>query len=334
MRESDFNRLLKVLNREKIVEPVLFELSIDKSILAKLAGYSLRPEATENEELSFVAKANATAGYDYVIYTPRGFHFSHKVEQTGRSVSMNSGVQISDWDSFKAFPWPDPGTADYSILNDAKTILHPKMQILIAAPWGIVENITSFFGFDNLCLLLYDDPELIKAVCNAVGERLLEYYRICISYNSVGGIVYNDDWGYNTGPVFSPAFFQDYIFPWVRKITNLAHQNGKPAIIHSCGRLDILMDSIIDDLKFDGKHSFEDKIMPIEEAYRKYGDRIALLGGIDVDFLCRASRNEIISRSKNLLALGKPGSALGTGNTVPYWVPVDNYFAMISVAEL
>ena len=29
------------------------------------------------------------------------------------------------------------------------------------------------------------------------------------------------------------------------------------------------MDDIIDDMKYDAKHSYEDKIMPVEEAYAK-----------------------------------------------------------------
>jgi uroporphyrinogen decarboxylase len=334
VRDSDFGRLLKVMNREKLNEPVLFEYLLNTEIFDKLAGYSIGKEASEKDIFTYLTKAFAMAGYDHLIYNPKSFHFTHKIEKKGKSVSMNEGVQITDWDSFKNYPWPDPGTADYSILHDAETILPHKMRIIIEAPWGIIENITSFFGYENLCLLIYDNPELIKAVCDAVGERLLEYYRICLAYNSVGGIIYNDDWGFTSGTMFSPAFFHEYIFPWVKKYTSLAHDKGKPAIIHSCGKLDALMDIIIDDLKFDAKHSFEDKIMPIEEAYKKYGNRIALLGGIDVDFVCRASKEEIYARSKNMLGLGKTGYALGTGNSVPYYVPAENYFTMISAAGL
>ena len=334
MRENNFNRLLKILSREKIDEPVLFEYLLNTEIFDTFAGYSLPKEATEKEKLAYKTAAFAKIGYDHVIYYPEGFHFTHNLTQKGKSMSMNEGVQITDWESFKAYPWPDPHAADYSILREAETILPPKMRIVLPAPWGIVENITSFFGYDNLCLLTYDNPGLIKAVCDAVGERLVEYYKICVSYNSVGAIIYNDDWGFNSGPTFSPAVFHEYIFPWVRKITDVVHKNGKPAIIHSCGKLNMLMDSIIDDLKFDGKHSFEDKIMPVEEAYKTYGGRIALLGGIDVDFMCRASKDEIFTRSKNMLKMGKTGYALGTGNSVPYYVPKENYLAMISAAGI
>ena len=334
MRENDFNRLLKVLNREKFSEPVLFEMIICKEILNLLAGYSLPQEPTEKDRFLYLCAAFAAAGYDYVIFMPNGFGFTHKIKQNGKSISMNSGVLINDWESFRNYPWPDPGAVDYSILKDAQALMPKKVKILLPVPWGILENITSFLGYENLCMLIYDDPELVKAVCDAVGERLLEFYRICLSYDSVGGIIYNDDWGFNSGPLFAPDFFQTYIFPWVKKMTDISHQKGKPAIIHSCGKLDIFMDTIIDDLKFDGKHSFEDKIMPIETAYKMYGSRIALLGGIDVDFMIRASKEDIYSRSRKMLELGKSGYALGTGNSVPYYVPKENYFSMISAAGM
>jgi uroporphyrinogen decarboxylase len=76
------------------------------------------------------------------------------------------------------------------------------------------------------------------------------------------------------------------VIPWHREIAKAIHLAGKPAILHSCGQLEHVMDDIIDDIKYDGKHSYEDKILPVEQAYEKWGNRIAILGGIDLDFVC------------------------------------------------
>jgi len=37
------------------------------------------------------------------------------------------------------------------------------------------------------------------------------------------------------------------------------------------------------DGRIDAKHSYEDAIMPVTEAKKKYGEKIAILGGVDVD---------------------------------------------------
>jgi uroporphyrinogen decarboxylase len=75
----------------------------------------------------------------------------------------------------------------------------------------------------------------------------------------------------------------------------------------------------------------EDEIKPVEEAYEEYGDRIAVLGGIDLDFVCQKTPEEIYRRSKEMLerAESRGGYALGTGNSVPDYVPVENYCALL-----
>ena len=94
------------------------------------------------------------------------------------------------------------------------------------------------------------------------------------------------------------------------------------------------MDVIIDDLKLDGKHSFEDGIYPVEDAWDWWSDRIAIMGGIDVDFLARKTPEEIYQRSLRLLekTSGSGGFALGSGNSIPEFIPRENYLAMLRAA--
>ena len=71
--------------------------------------------------------------------------------------------------------------------------------------------------------------------------------------------------------------------------------------------------------------------MPVEEAYEQYHDRIAILGGIDVDFVCRSTPEEVYARSRAMLerSASRGGYALGTGNSVPEYIPYENFIAMI-----
>ncbi|MEE4195960.1 MAG: uroporphyrinogen decarboxylase family protein, partial [Anaerolineae bacterium] len=109
---------------------------------------------------------------------------------------------------------------------------------------------------------------------------------------------------------------------------------GIPAILHSCGNFSRVIDDIVDDMQFDARHSYEDTIWPVEEAYESLHQRIAILGGIDVDFICRSTPEAVYERSKAMLlkTKGRGGYALGTGNSVPEYVPDEGYFAMIRAA--
>ena len=197
----------------------------------------------------------------------------------------------------------------------------------------MLENTIRLVGYENLCYILCDDEALAEAIFDEVGSRILRYYEIGIGYDSVGVLMGNDDWGFNTQTMISPADMRKYVFPWHKKMVELAHKNGKPTILHSCGQLEQVMEDIIEDIQYDGKHSYEDVILPVEEAYEKWGGRIAILGGIDLDFVCRSTPEQIKKRSKAMLERTKErgGYALGTGNSVPEYVPWENYFAMISV---
>jgi len=123
-----------------------------------------------------------------------------------------------------------------------------------------------------------------------------------------------------------------YVFPWHKRIVEAIHKRGKPVLLHSCGNLTAVMDDIIDDMRYDAKHSFEDTIIPIEDAYNLWGNRICLLGGIDVNFLITKPVEEIEKRCMALLSAtsGKGGYMLGSGNSIPEYVPQEKYFAMIN----
>ena len=125
-----------------------------------------------------------------------------------------------------------------------------------------------------------------------------------------------------------------YVFPWHKRIVGAIHGAGKPAILHSCGHFERIIADVIEDMGYDGRHSYEDAILPVEESYERYGRRIAHLGGIDLDFVCRRSPQEVYERSKAMLerSASRGGYALGTGNSVPDYTPDEGYFAMLRAA--
>lgn len=334
-REPDFNNLLKVLKREKSDRPTLFEFFLNGPLQEKLAGKPTPGEGNLHARLQHSVEAFRIAGYDYITTFGSDFMFQRKKRRHMASVSMNGEGIISDRKSFEEYPWPDPEQCDYSRLEALNDILPDGMKAIVFSADGVLENVIGLVGFDNLCYMLADDPELVQELFKAVGSRLLRYFEICSSYSSVGAVMSNDDWGFNSQTMLSVPDMRKYVIPWHRKIVQSARKAGKPVMLHSCGMLDLVMDDIIDDIGFDAKHSYEDKIRPVEEAYEKYNGRIAVLGGIDVDFLCRSTPEEIYHRSAAMLerAASRGGYALGSGNSIPYYVPQENYLAMVAAAK-
>ena len=74
--------------------------------------------------------------------------------------------------------------------------------------------------------------------------------------------------------------------------------------------------------------------MPVAEFQARYGDRIAVLGGLDVHILSTATPEEVRAQTRRLMETCGPRGryAIGSGNSVPSYVPVDNYLAMVDEA--
>jgi uroporphyrinogen decarboxylase len=327
----DFEQLLKVLRREVPDRPTLFEFFLNQPLHAHLAADTtgLEPDSPEETVVAF-----RNAGYDYATILASDFHFPGGEHSHAKTRSLNEGSVIRDRATFEAYQWPDPAMADFASLERAAALLPAGMKAICQGPCGVLENVIGLVGFDNLCFMLADDPELTAEIFDAVGRRIVAYYRTLVQYEAVGAIIGNDDWGFKTQPMISPDDMRRYVIPWHKRIVKLAHDAGKPAIMHCCGNLAELMDDIIDDIRYDGKHSYEDAIQPVEEAYDTYGSRIALLGGLDVDFVIRSTPEAVYRRAKEMLerAADRGGYALGTGNSVPEYVPDEQYFAMIAAA--
>lgn len=84
------------------------------------------------------------------------------------------------------------------------------------------------------------------------------YFERAMTYDTVGFLISSDDWGFNTQTLISVKDLRKHVFPWNKKFVEVAHNYGKPAVLHSCGYMMDIMEDIIEDMKFDAKHSFED----------------------------------------------------------------------------
>ena len=331
--EPNFENLLAVLRRQAPNRPTLFEFYMNERLYNRIV-----PEPFPINHAGMYRRIMKTfyrLGYDYATVLIPGFRFTNpEVLQKKESFSLDQGGVIRNQKEFEAFEWPNPDEADYNLLHVLSKDMPRGMKLIPYSPDGVLENAIRLMGFSEMCYQLSDDPQLVEDVFEQVGSRLVQYYGKLVQFDCVGACLANDDWGFKTSTLLSPADLRRLVFPWYKRIVESAHAAGKPVILHSCGHFEEIMDDIIDHIGFDGRHSYEDMIMPVEKAYDFYHRRIAILGGIDVDFICQSEPEEVYDRSRAMLdrAAASGGYALGTGNSVPDYVPDANYFAMIRAA--
>lgn len=333
-RQPDFENLRLVLERKAPPRPVLFDFILGAEKEQLLTGKDYRTE-TEFERVVTTIRAFDSAGYDHAPIIVRGLDFKKHAAHQEKTKSLNDGAAVASREDFDRFVWPEITDCDFSIIRRAGEFVPKGMKLIPFAYDGILENTISILGYESLCLMLYDEPQLVEDVFFEVGSRVKQYYERCLAFDEVGAILCNDDWGFGAQTMVSPDTLRKCVFPWYREIVKAAHERGKPALLHSCGAYNAIIGDITDIMHFDGRHSYEDKIVPVETAYAQLHERIAVLGGVDVDFLARKTPEEVYARCRNLIALSAKGGgyALGSGNSVPDYIPNENFIAMLRTAN-
>jgi len=336
--QPDFNRFLKVVRREGEPDRVPFsELFHDEEIMVAIQGPP--PSDDLDAAVAWRIKFWRDLGYDYVSFSG-DIGFPREGLHTGDTAGLSRGERdwvnesvgaITTWEEFERYPWPVVTDAAFRTLEAAVLHLPEGMKIIPLIPGGPFENVTFLMGFETFSYALVEQPDLVAAVLAKIDEVLCKLVETTVSMDCVGAQWLNDDLGFKGGPMASPAVLRKYIFPIQKKLCQIAHRAGRPSLLHSCGKLDVIMDDLIDDVGIDAKHSYEDVIMPVWEAKKKWGKRMALLGGVDMDVLARGSEEQVRAYTRRCIEECAPGGgwALGTGNTVANYLPMKNFLAML-----
>ena len=120
------------------------------------------------------------AGYDYAVVRGANFGFgTHKRQD--KTTSLNDGAVIIDRETMAKYEWPDPDACDYSRLETLEAYLPEGMKLMVIG-LGVLECVIALVGFDNLCFLLADDPDLVQQLFDNVGSRIVRYYEHCAPY--------------------------------------------------------------------------------------------------------------------------------------------------------
>lgn len=338
-RPPDFGQFMKMIRCEPTDRPVLYEHYIEWPILRDIIGTEAVPD--DDPAWGWVlncARGYARLGHDcaplyYSWIKGVDFWFVPPRHQDNASVSQNEGTMIPDEDALACHRWPDPEAVPFApFLDPIAEGVPAGMKLMLYPPRGLFENLVDLVGFDNLCMAFFDRPEFVEKVCFEIGSRITRYLERGIRHEIIGGIFVSDDLGFKTSTMVSPDLLRQYVLPWHKRFVEVAHRAGKIAILHSCGNVEAVMDDIIDDLRYDAKHSYEDVICPVEEIYARYGRRIAILGGLDNDFLTRSTPDAVERRA--LAMAGRPGYALGSGNSITDAMPRENIAALLRAASV
>jgi uroporphyrinogen decarboxylase len=332
--------LVEYLVDEVVLRPVVSEL-LGRSWVANNEFYAGDRDAQRAYLDNFIAFWQRM-GYDFVRFE-QSLPFSvHQLLTSDTALGSNRQRvwaderrgTIQNWQDFEGYPWPVVEEMDFFPFEYLNDHLPEGMGLMTCHAGGPFECLSQIMSLEGLSLALYDDPALVKAVSGRVGELMAAFYRHLLDLDHLIAIFQGDDMGFRTGTLISPVNLREYVLPWHKRFATMAHARGVPYFLHSCGNVEAIMEDLIADVGIDGKHSFEDAILPVQDFQARYGDRIAVLGGVDVNILAASTPEQVRQHTRALAEIcGRRGRyAVGSGNSIPSYIPVDNYLSMVDEA--
>lgn len=242
---------------------------------------------------------------------------------------------------FEEYPWAELPQRYWAVAEPQFTMLAQclpaGMKALGGVGNGVFEISEDLVGFQYLSYLMADDPALVADLYRRIGDLMVAIWTEFLQRHAEAFAIcrFGDDLGFRSNTLVSPKVIRTHILPQYKRVIDLIHQARRPFLWHSCGNIFAIMDDVIA-LGINAKHSNEDAIAPFDKWIELYGGRIGLLGGIDVDLLCCETPATIVTQvvdKGQRFRRQAQGYALGSGNSIPEYVPVEGYLAMIQAAQ-
>jgi uroporphyrinogen decarboxylase len=335
--QPNYRNLLQVLHNRRPERLPLYEHHIDPPFISKALGEDINPDGLAPSELEDYYRR--VIGF-WKDMTYDGFDFEAAICDIfpGHGAIMG-GIPgpIQTRDDFEKYPWKE-----IPVIFREKYIPHLEairntipsgMKAYGGCGYGIFEGSRDLVGYEQLCIMQFMDPDLFRDLFIRIGDLWYELWNwMIVNYHDIFAFYrMGDDLGYRTSTMLEPGIIRQHILPQYKKVIDLIHHSGKKFLLHSCGCIFDVMDDIIG-LGIDAKHSNEDQIAPFSEWIEKYGDRIGLFGGFDLNLLILEEPETVyqtVLEKGTLYRSMAKGYGLGSGNSIPGYIPVDGFEAMI-----
>ena len=172
-------------------------------------------------------------GQEFLRCIVPDFLFPHPGADEGEWWAARTPM-IRSWEEFERYPWPDPALADLSNYAWMDRNLPEDMSPFTPHTQTVFLNTTMLLGFDQMCMMMYDQPDLVAAVVQRVGEIHLRFTELLCQFDRVRAIFGADDWGFKTGLLMPPEWMTRHVIPWCRKAAAVAHDSGRLFLLHCC----------------------------------------------------------------------------------------------------
>lgn len=326
-------RVATALRRQQPDRVPHCELGVDRALAQQLldwgAPLSQRDDLEQNPYT--LAEEKAIANFlklDNIHYVLRAPVYAHKIPGQDGRLFYGEGM-IRTRADMEMINLPDP--TDERLYEGAKRFVDAKgdYSCWFVTRVGIFPTLLGM-GTETFSISLYEDRGFVEAVLDryvdwseAVAERV----------QGLGFDVFvsTDDMAFKSAPFFSPQVFRELVLPRFRRV---AATVTLPWVIHSDGNLLPFVDDLLS-LGIAGMHPNEKGAMDIVEMKRRYGDRVCILGNLDLNILGLGSTQDVEDEVRWLIRNVGPGGGyvITSGNSLAGYLKPENVVAFTEAVQ-
>ncbi len=228
----------------------------------------------------------------------------------------------------KPFLTPDERRINFKAYRDAKRKAHEQNKFFVWSGINVFEAMHPVCGHEHMLIGMAWDPDWVKDMVDTYSSLTVSLQEILFEKEGLpDGIWYYEDMGFKERPFMSPAMYDEIIKPGHKKTIDFAKSKNLPVIMHSCGFVEPLLPGMID-AGINCLQVIEVKAgMDLLRIHKNYGDRISLMGGIDVRKLYSNDYKQIDQELESKIPIVKEGFGymLHSDHSIPGTVNLDTY---------
>jgi uroporphyrinogen decarboxylase len=172
---------------------------------------------------------------------------------------------------------------NFSSYREVRTKCARDQRFMTCGVVGAFDRMSPMCGHEHLLMGMSLDPEWVREMADLYAIVTVHLLEILWEREGLpDGLWVWDDLGFKNRPFMSPAMYRQMLYPAHKKLFDLAHSRKLPVVLHCDGYVEALIPSLIE-AGIDCLQPLEAKAgMDLVKLKKRFGDQIALIGGMDV----------------------------------------------------
>jgi uroporphyrinogen decarboxylase len=228
------------------------------------------------------------------------------------------------------FPDPrEPGRFDL-LRNNMKQ--NPDLFHVLCLDFSFFERAWGMRGMAELMMDLLDRPDFAATYLDRIMEFNLQIVEEGLkACPDVDAVHFSDDFGSQIGIFMGPELWRRFFKPRLAKQYAAAKAAGKKVCIHSCGRIEEILDDLVE-IGVNLFNPFQPEVLDVPTVHARYHGRLAFSGGISTQKLLPFATPEEVERQvRTLLTMGRRGGyVIAPAHATPGDARTDNVIAMLT----